>query len=439
MNLTAVVIAVALLAANGAFVAAEFALLAARRSRLEQLAAEGRHAATHALAGMRELSLMLAAAQLGITMCSLGLGAVAEPALEDGLSRLLGLTGLPAGVSHTVAFAVALSVVVFLHMVVGEMAPKSWAIAHPEHSAMRLIRPFRAFAMIVRPFIRLLNAIANALVRLVGVEPRDALAATHSPAELLLLLSESEQQGVLDEQHSDLLSRAIDLSHLDAQSAMVPRRDIVAVDAGTGIDELEQLASATGRSRIPVYDGELDIVRGILHVKDLLSVTAAQRPRVTAATLARPALIAPESRPLETLMLDMRRDRQHVAMVIDEYGTVSGLVALEDLLEELIGEFEDESDLPWAGTSPSSGPPARRRGDGALLVPGVLRRDELADLAPVSLPEGEWETIAGYVIAVLGRLPQAGDAVDAPDGTRLEVTMMDGHRVVELAVHPPPP
>ncbi|MEX0657999.1 MAG: hemolysin family protein [Egibacteraceae bacterium] len=436
MSLTAGLVGLALLAANGGFVAAEFALLAARQSRLEQLAAEGHRAAARALTGVRELSLMLAAAQLGITMSSLGLGAVAEPALEVGLSRLLGLTGLPSGVSHAIAFALALSIVVFLHMVVGEMAPKSWAIADPERSAMRLIRPFRAFATAVRPFIRLLNAMANVLVRLVGVEPRDDLAASHSPADLLLLVAESGRQGTLGEEQSTLLSRALDLSGLDAEAAMVPRGDIVAVPVDAGIGELEQLASETGRSRIPVYDGELDRIRGVLHVKDLLAVPAQDRSRVTAASLARPALVAPESRPLESLMLDMRRDRQHVAIVVDEFGTVTGLVALEDLLEELIGEFEDESDHPGPGTS-ATGRSLPRRRDGALLVPGALRPDELADRAPVSLPEGEWETVAGYVIAELQRLPEIGDTVQTADGCRLEVTQMDGHRIVELALHLP--
>lgn len=432
MNLSAALAAVALLAANGTFVAAEFALLAARRSRLEQLAADGRRGAAHALAGVRELSLMLAAAQLGITMCSLGLGAVAEPAVEDGLARLLGLAGLPPAATHAVAFALALALVVFLHMVVGEMAPKSWAISDPERSALLLARPFRAFTRLVRPFIRLLNAMANAAVRLVGVEPRDELAVSHSPADLLLLVADSAQRGTLPEEQSELLSRAIDLSALDAQSAMVPRRDVVAASADAGVDELERLARETGRSRLPVCDGELDRIRGILHVKDLLAVPDDQRAEVTAAALARPALVAPESRPLEQLMLDMRRDRQHVAIVVDEYGTVTGLVALEDLLEELIGEFEDESDRP-AGDR--DGRLARRRSDDAVLVPGALRPDELAERAGVALPEGEWETAAGYVIAVLGRLPEVGDTVDA-EGWRLEVTKMDGHRIVELAVHP---
>ena len=272
MSVGAILAAIGLLAANGFFVAAEFALLAARRSKIEQLAADGDRRAGHALAGLKELSVMLAGAQLGITMASLGLGAVAEPAIDHWLEGVLE-EALPAGVAATVSFALALAIVVFFHMVVGEMAPKSWAIADPERSALRLAGTFRAFVLVFRPFIWSLNALANGVVRLFGVTPQDELATVHSPSDLRLLLEESAEAGHLEVAQQDLLSRAIQLSGLDAESAMVPRHDVVAVDARTGIDELERVASASGRSRLPVYDGDLDRVRGVLHVKDLLMVT----------------------------------------------------------------------------------------------------------------------------------------------------------------------
>lgn len=429
LSLGAAAVGLALLAANGFFVAAEFALLASRRSRLEALAAEGDPRAKHAIAGIRELSLMLAGAQLGITMASLGLGAFTEPALHGGLERLLGNTAIPEAVSGGLAFALALAIVVFLHMVVGEMAPKSWAISHPERSALILARPFRAFALVFRPFIQLLNLLANGVVRLCGVTPQDELAQVHSPGDLLMLVEESAREGHLRTESETLLSRALDLSGLDAQSAMIPRPDVVAVPAGAGVAELERIAGSSGRSRIPVYTGELDRIRGILHIKDLLALAPQDRATATAGSLARPALLVPESRPLEDLMLDMRQQRQHVALVVDEYGAVSGLVALEDVLEELIGEFEDESDRRVR--------PLRRRADGALLVPGTLRPDELAERVDVSLPSGDWETVAGFVLARLGRLPSIGDTV-AVGGGRLEVARMEGYRVVELALHPSP-
>jgi CBS domain containing-hemolysin-like protein len=428
VNLWAILAGVVLLFLNGFFVASEFALLAARSSRIEQLAEAGDRRAGYARAGIRELSLMLAGAQLGITMASLGLGAVAEPALHHGLEALLAGVNIPHTVSSALAFAVALSIVVFLHMVVGEMAPKSWAISHPEESALTLAGPFRAFVFVFRLGIRMLNWLANGVVRLCGVEPRDALAETHSPADLLLVMDESVVQGMLGVQQHEMLTRALDLSGLDAEAVMIPRHDIVAVPAQATVAELEQVASETGRSRLPVFDGELDRIRGILHVKDLLALDGAERDTSTAGRLARPALITPESRPLEELMLDMREQRQHVAIVVDEYGTVTGLAALEDLLEEIIGEFEDESDRRAR--------PLRRRPDGALLVPAHLRPDELEDRAGVALPEGEWETVAGFIISELGNLPEVGDAVET-DGARFVVTKTEGNRMLECALYVP--
>ena len=435
MNWGALLIAVGLLLANGFFVAAEFALLASRRSRVEQLAADGVRGARQALAGISELSLMLAGAQLGITMASLGLGAVAEPAIAHGLEEVLHGLHLPEGAIHAIAFTIALFIVVFLHMVIGEMAPKSLAIADPERAALWLAPPFRAFTWVTRPFIRLLNSMANWIVRLCGVEPQEELAAAHAPSDLLMLVKESAEHGTLPREQHGLLERALDLSGLDAEAAMIPRRDIVAVEADVSLDELERIAAESGRSRLPVYDDELDRILGVLHVKDVLRIPTSERGTANARTLVRPAFITVESRPIEDLMLEMRLARAHVAIVVDEYGSVSGLVALEDLIEELIGDFEDETDA--ARERREQQRLAQRRPDGAFIVPATLRPDELEDLAGVNLPEGDYETVAGYVIAELGRFPERGDAVTAPD-CDIEVSVVDGPRVVEVLVRPRP-
>lgn len=434
MNVTAIVVSIVLLALNGCFVAAEFALLASRRSRLEQLAAEGDRRADHALAGVRELSLMLAGAQLGITMASLGLGAVAEPAIAHGLESVLGRLAVPEGLVHGVGIGLGLSIVVFLHMVVGEMAPKSLAMAGPEATALALARPFRAFTMVVRPFLALLNAMANAVVRLFGVEPQSELAAAHAPSDLLLLVKESAERGMLAREQHGLLERALDLSGLDAEAAMVPRPDIVAVAADASIEEVERVTSSTGRSRLPVYDGDLDHIVGVLHAKDLLRVDDASRATTTAHALARQAFITVESRPIEDLMIDMRKARAHVAIVVDEYGSTSGLVALEDLIEELIGDFEDETDAGQR-TATARERLIRRRSDGSLLLSATLRPDELEDQVGIVLPEGDYETIAGFVIGALERVPGEGDRVELAEGV-LEVTRMEGPRVVELLLYP---
>lgn len=427
--LVATGVSAGLLAANAFFVAAEFSLLAARRSRIEALAAEGDHRARRAAAGLRQLSLMLAGAQLGITMASLGLGAVAEPALAGAFERLLEPTGLGTVPRHTVAFVVGLAIVVLVHMVVGEMAPKSWAITHPERSALSLAGPFRAFVLVLRPFIRVLNALANGLVRLLGVTPQDERALAHSPADLALLLQESAEHGTLAEEEHALLSRSLSLSGLDAVAAMTPRREVVWVDAATGVPELEDVMRRSGRSRVLVADGDLDRVDGMVHFRDVLRLDDVHRSSARAGDLVRPVLAVPEHRPLEDVLLDLRERRRRMAVVVDEVGTTIGLLTVEDVLEELIGEFEDETDR---------GRRRIRRGpDGAWFVAGTVRPDELARRTGVELPEGEgdWDTVAGWIMSALGRIPVVGDRLHV-EGASVEVVRMEGLAVVEVVVRP---
>jgi len=426
VNVPALVLAVVLLALNGFFVAAEFALLASRRSRIEQLAADGDRRAGHALAGLRELTLMLAGAQLGITMCSLGLGAVAEPAIAHIIEGVLGeLFSLSTTALHVIGFTLGLSLVVFLHMVVGEMAPKSWAIAHPEESSLRVARPFRLFVSIFRPILRLLNWMANVTVRAFGVEPQDDRAMAHSPADLLLLLDESAGHGAIAAQEHQLLTRSLELSGLTSSDAMSARRDIVAVPADATVEVAAAEAQRTGRSRIVVHEGDLDHVRGFVHVKDLLRLPEGSWTSTLVGSVAREIMVTPEHHRLEDLLLEMRTDRQHIALVVDEHGTVVGVVTLEDVIEELIGDFDDESD--------------RRSGefdvlpDGSYEVGGTLRADQFEDRLGVSLPEGDWHTLAGYVIAAFDEIPDVGDRVTTGVG-EFEVLAMDGFAIDRLRV-----
>ena len=428
---TALGIAVLLLAANGFFVAAEFAVLAARRSRIEQLAADGKRSAKQALAAIKNLSLMLAGAQLGITMCSLGLGAVAEPALAGIIEGVLGeVFTLSDTARHLIGFTFGLSIVVFLHMVVGEMAPKSWAISHPEESAMRLARPFRLFVRLFRPLIGLLNWLANLTVRAVGVEPQDERAMAHSPADLLLLLDESAGHGGLAEQEHELLTRSLELSGLTAADAMTVRRDIVAVTADSTAEQAAAEAHRTGRTRVIVHDGELDRARGFIHAKDLLRLPSGTWRQTLAGSMTRPVMVTPERHRLEDVLLEMRTERQHVALVVDEHGTVVGLLTLEDVLEELIGDFDDESDAR-AGE-------CERLSDGSYRVNGTLRPDEFEECTGRALPDGDWQTVAGYVIAALDEIPSVGDHVRTEVG-RFEVLAMDGYAIDALRVHLTPP
>jgi CBS domain containing-hemolysin-like protein len=423
-SLPAIGAAVVLLALNGFFVAAEFALLAARRSRIEQLAGEGDRRAGHALAGIKELSLMLAGAQLGITSCSLLLGAVAEPAIAHVIEDVLGgLVDIPDSAMRAIGFTVALSLVVFLHMVVGEMAPKSWAISHPESSALALARPFRGFVLVLRPVIRLLNLVANGVIRAVGVQPQDELAMAHSSADLLLLLDEAAGHGAIEADEHRLLARTLELSGLDAADAMTPRRDIVAIAGSASAAAVGETARSSGRSRVVVHDGELDHVLGVVHAKDVLLLDPSERATTSAAELARSLPVTHTGHLLEDLLVEMRANRQHLAVVVDELGVVAGVVSLEDVLEELIGDFEDETDRSTRR--------CRRLADGSYAVAGNLRPAELRQRTGVELPEGEWDTVAGFVIDRLERIPEVGDRVGLPGGS-LTVERLDGYAVAEL-------
>ncbi|MEV5440169.1 hemolysin family protein [Streptomyces sp. NPDC052682] len=324
---------VLLLIGSGFFVAAEFALVAAKRHRMEKAAAEGRRGAQAALAGMRELSLMLAGAQLGITVCTLGLGSVSKPAISHELDPLLHRLGLPAALSYGVAFAVAMIVVVFLHMVVGEMAPKSWAIAHPERSAMLLAPPFRAVVRVVRPLIGVLNTVSNALVRLCRVAPRDELASVHNREQLAHLVSESERLGLISAVDSELLTRSLTEPETPVRDLRIPAAEITSVDGGADVEELLRVAAANDRTRLLVR--EHGTVLGSVHARDAL--VARSRGRAgTARDLARPVPVLTETTTVADAIDLLRRRRSSLAVVHDDSGRLTGMVTLDDLLARLM-------------------------------------------------------------------------------------------------------
>ncbi|MFF8835704.1 hemolysin family protein [Streptomyces sp. NPDC015130] len=330
----AVFVTVLLLIGSGFFVAAEFALVAAKRHRIEKAVADGQRGAKAALAGMRELSLMLAGAQLGITLCTLGLGAISKPAISHELDPLLVRLGLPEALGYGIAFAVAMTVVVFLHMVLGEMAPKSWAIAHPERSAMLLTPPFRAVVKAVRPLIQLLNKVSNALVRMCRVQPRDELAAVHNREQLTHLVEESARLGLINRTDSQLITRSLTEPQTPVAELQTPVADFVAVPADAGLDALLAQVSEADRSRLLVRDG--DVVLGSVHARDAL-VARTRGRALTARELARPV---PELAATETVsgaIEQLRRRRASLALVRDEAGELTGLVSLDDLLVRIMG------------------------------------------------------------------------------------------------------
>ena len=417
---------VGLLLANAFFVAVEFALIAARRTKIQHLAVEGNARARLALSSIHELSFMLAGAQLGITMASLGLGAISEPAVARLIeSALHETTDLSTAASHSIAFAIALSIVVFLHMVIGEMAPKNVAIAVPEGSALWLALPARIYANIFRPFIHLLNVIANQTLRLVKVEPQDELITVHTAGEIGVMVGESAKEGLIGEWERRLLSGAVVLGDLDAAAAMVPRTELTAAPTSAIVREIENLIVTSGHSRIPLYENDIDHMLGFVHAKDLLKVGLEGRERPVPRQMIRPMLVVPESRKLQDLLHEMRNERRHFALVVDEHGGTAGVATIENLVEELVGEIRDEYDLTELGIE--------RLGDGRFLVPGTLRVDQAADRLEMGLPEGEYETIAGYIMDRLGRVPKRGDVVSF-EGWKMHVRSMQRRRVVQVLI-----
>ncbi|MDQ3751749.1 MAG: hemolysin family protein [Actinomycetota bacterium] len=426
MTAIAIVAAIALLLANGFFVAGEFAVIASRTSKLEQRAQEGNTLAVTALKSAHELSFMLSAAQLGITMASLGLGWIAEPAVAHLLESALGsLTSIPSGIAHSISFVVALIIITFLHMVISEMAPKNIAIADPERAALWIAIPFRLYANAFRPFIAVFNAMGNAGTRLLGVEPADERADVHSAGEIGAMIRESAKEGLIKDFEHRLLSSAIDFGAKDAGAVMIPRTEVVAIPVMATPADVEKVVLATGHSRLPVYGGDLDQVFGFLHIKDLLRVNPKDRELPLSRKFLRKMIVVPESRKLQPVLFDMRRERAHFALVVDEHGGTAGVVTLEDLLEELVGEIRDEYDASEAGIE--------TLGENRHLIPGSIRIDEMAAYLGIDLPEGEYETVAGWLMDRLGRIPKDLDTTEH-DGWKFTVRRMQLRRVEEVLV-----
>lgn len=342
--MVALFLSAVLLIVNGFFVAAEFSLIAARRSQIESQAEEGDARAAAAAKSIGELSYMLSASQLGVTLSSLMIGYLAEPAMARLLTGPFQAVGLSEAVARSVAFAVGLVIVVFLHLVVGEMVPKYLAMSAPDRGALLLARPMRGFATLFRPAVRSLTVTARVLLRLVGVEQRDELSEARTGDELADLLAMSRREGLLEEIEHRLMTGALRFPVREVSSVMVRRDDVVRVPRTATAAEVEAVAVSTGISRIVVHGRDLDEIHGFVHAKDLLAVPADARDRQLPPTLVRRMLVAPASRTLQQLLLAMRKARIHVALVVDGQGRTAGVVTLEDVLESLVGDIRDEHD-----------------------------------------------------------------------------------------------
>jgi len=342
---TNLALAAVLLLANGFFVAVEFALIASRRTKVEALAEEGSASARAAAQAMRRLNVQLAGAQLGITMASLLLGFVAEPAVAGLIEDAIGtVVELPDRLLHTLGFVVALVIVAFLHMVIGEMVPKNVAIAQPERTLLALALPNRAYVAVFGPILHVLNALSNAGVRLMGIEPRDELATAASADELALMLAASREEGLIEEVAHQLLSGALDLGDRKVTTVMVPRSGVVWLPATATPAEAEALIVSSGHTRLLVAGEGLDEVLGFVHAKDLLTVPVEARARPLPLGRVRRMLVLEAGATLDEARREMQQNRKHLALIAGPGGETRGIATLEDVIEALVGDIRDETD-----------------------------------------------------------------------------------------------
>jgi CBS domain containing-hemolysin-like protein len=417
-----------LILVHGFFVAGEFAIVAVDRSALARHAREGDRRAASALEAVGTLSFQLSGAQLGITVTSLVVGFLVEPTLGAALEPVVARLGLPEGTAGAVAIGLALGLVTSTEMVVGELVPKNVAIADPLRVSRRVATPLRWSNRVLKGPIVFLNAAANWAVRRLGIEPKDELSSVHSLEELQMLVHSSRSEGVLPEEDFSLLSRSLTFGGKSAADALVPRTSVDALQAEATLDDLADLARETGHSRFPVYREDLDDVLGVAHVKDIYAVPVEARPHTAVTEATREAMVVPESRPLAVLLVEMRRDRQHLAIVADEYGGTAGVITLEDLLEEIVGEIDDEHDP--SRTQLTAAP------TGIHVVSGMLHPDEILELTGFSVPEGDYETLAGFLLTLFDRIPQGGDHTTY-DGWELKVVEMERKRIAKVLLVAP--
>ena len=404
------------------FVAAEFSFITVDRAAVEESAAAGSRRSRGVLHALRSLSTQLSGAQLGITITNLAIGFLAQPAIATLLEGPLTAWGIPIDVVPGISIAIGLIIATTITMVFGELVPKNFAIADPWRTARAVSVPMRAFTKSAAAVIRILNGSANTTVRLMGIEPTEELASARSPEELIALVRRSAQQGALDEQTAVLLTRSLAFGDRFARDVLVPRVRVhsVPVDA-TALDVLNS-SRETGHSRFPVVgDRGLDDVRGVVHIKHAIGVPRDQRATTPVTSIMSSPVLVPDSIGLDPLLETLRREGLQMAVVIDEYGGGDGIVTIEDLIEEIVGEVADEHDLPQAR--------AQQLNDGAWVISAMLRPDEARAITDFVIPEGEeYETLAGLIADALGRVPALGDEVDV-DGVTLRVVRMEGRRV----------
>lgn len=425
-GIVSVIAVIVLVLLNGFFVAAEYAFVSIRRTRVQELVDSGDRRARLVKSALDDINKYISTAQVGVTMCSLAIGWLGEPAIAAGISSPLHRLGLGPSAIHTIAFIIAFLVITYLHVVVGELGPKYLALQASERVALATVRPMILIRRMMSPLVYVLNSSSEVLFRAVGISRAPGMHLIHSEEELKMLVSQSSKGGVLEDSEQEMLYNVFDFADTNVAEVMVPRPDIVAFDVSIPPSELLQRIVEQPYTRYPVYRGAMDDVVGILHVRDLFnSAETNGKDRIRLESLLRPAHVVPESKSLAGLLGDFRRSKSHLALVVDEYGSLAGIVTLEDLIEEIVGEIDDEHDRPEQMVE--------RISDHHIRVDGKFPLDELNERFGLELPTDDFHTIAGFVFGKLGQQPHEGDVVRY-ENLRLEVTETDGPRIVHVDI-----
>jgi CBS domain containing-hemolysin-like protein len=419
----------ALVFANGLFVAAEFSIVTVRKTRIDQLIAEGHRGARAVRRAVSAPDRYIAATQLGITMASLGLGWMAEPAIATLIEPTFGFlpARLAVATTHSISVAIAFLIITALELVFGELTPKWIALERSEATAMWLVGPLEIFMQIFSPFIRLVHVTAQTVIKMLGMHGADRRAMVHSEEELKMLVTASQEAGVLEEQEEQMLHRVFGFADLTAGQVMIPRTELVAVAADTPLGELIAQIARGRHTRLPVYRDDLDNVVGMLHVGDLLRAYASGDSAVNAGALAREVLTVPETLGADDLLTEMRRRRAREALVIDEYGGTAGLVTFESLMERIVGEIPGESGAQTRVVV---------RPDGSADIDGLALVTDVNPQFGLDIDEATYTTVGGYMLGRLGRRARVGDTIDV-DGRKMRVEALDGMRVAKVWLSKP--
>ena len=425
MTALLLVAVVILIFINGFFVAAEFALVRCRRPQLEEFAAEGRAGATRALHLLDELNQYLSACQVGITMASLAIGFLGEPAIAELLEPALG--SLSHAIAAPLAIAIAYILVTAGHITVGEQVPKIYSIIHAEKTVMVIARPLIIFNAVLRPFIVALNAASNGMLRLIGIDPKGAMDDGATPQELRVLIAQARAGGKLDAGEAGMLSGVFHLHEQEARQVMTPIPAVVTIDVSENVEAALHLCVDSGHTRLLVTEEDnKDNVRGVVHSNSLAGALMDNGPKASIEPLVRDTIMVPETKPLDDLLADLQRGRSSMSVVIDEYGRVTGIVTVEDIVEEVVGEIDDETD--------PAGNEVRRLANGDWFVRGHVAITDLHD-HDLNLPvdTDAYNSVGGFVFSELGRLPKRGDTITA-DGYSIRVEAVSENRIESVRI-----